>query len=131
MVVCVVAKKAAIYKIESNNVYAKKDNSLFDVYSVYPGTVKEVSGDSTSLGGISVTIEHENGVLSVYSALSSVIVEVNDKVDISEKIGVSGNALRDPDAGIHVHLELIVDGSYIDPKTAIGKETSELTSAVK
>ena len=118
--------------LESKGVsYAKKDNTLFDVYSVYPGTVKEVSGDATTLGGISVTIEHDNGVYSVYSALSSVLVEVNDKVSISEKIGVSGTALRDPNAGIHVHLELIVDGSYIDPKTAVGKETSELTAAVK
>ena len=118
--------------LESTGVsYAKKDNSMFNVYSVFPGTVKEVNLDPTSLEGMSVTIEHEDGVLSVYSGLSSILVEVNDKVDISEKIGVSGTALRDQNAGIHVHLELIVEGSYIDPKTAIGKQTSELTAAVK
>jgi stage II sporulation protein Q len=118
--------------LESTGVsYAKKDNSVFDVYSVFPGTVKEVNGDPTALEGMSVTIEHEDGVLSVYSSLSNVLVEVNDKVEISEKIGVSGTAVRDTDAGIHVHLELIVDGNYIDPKTAVGKQTSELTAAVK
>ena len=118
--------------VESKGIsFSKENNSVFDVYNVYPGEVVNVSGNSESLEGYTITIKHENDVTSVYSSLSSVNVKVGDKIDSNVKIGVSGTSIKDLEAGIHVHLEILQGGKYINPKDAIGKETSELASVVK
>ena len=111
--------------------FAKADNSVFNVFSVYAGTVKAVNDEENSLEGMMVTIEHSDGVISVYSSLSSVNVKVGDVVTINQKIGVAGTSVHDTEAGICVHLELIQNGNYINPVSAIGKPTSELASVVK
>ena len=46
-------------------------------------------------------------------------------------MGVAGTNVYDLAAGIHVHLELMQDDEYINPNSAIGKQTSELASVVK
>jgi len=107
------------------------DNSVFDVYSVYPGIVKEVITPTNTLEGITVKIEHEDGVYSVYKSLSSVTVKENDMISEGSKIGVAGTTITDLEAGIHVHLELIQDGIYLNPKDAFGKQISELASVGK
>lgn len=118
--------------IESRGLsFSKEDNSVFDVYNVFPGEVISVTGNPESLEGYTITIKHENDVVSVYSALSSVNVAVGDNLDEQTKIGVSGTTIKDTNAGIHVHLQVLSDGKYINPKDAIGKETSELASVVK
>ena len=116
--------------VESRGIsFQRENNKVFDVYSVFPGEVISVNGKS--LEGYTITIKHENDLTSVYSSLSSVNVEVGDIVDSDDKIGVSGTNIHDTDAGIHVHLQLLLNGKYINPKDAIGKETSELASVVK
>lgn len=118
--------------VESRGVsYAMIDNTVFDVLSVYPGAVKEVSGDADSLEGYTIVIEHSDGVVSRYSSLSSVSVSVGDNLTIGQKIGTAGTSINDLDAGLHVHLELMQNGEYINPTTAIGKQTSELVAAYK
>lgn len=118
--------------VESRGIsYSKKDNTVFNVYTVFPGIVKEVVKETDSLEGITVVIEHENGVISKYSSLSSVDVNVGDSVSVSQKIGVAGTTIYDLDAKIHVHLELLYDGEHINPSSAIGKQLTELASVVK
>ena len=118
--------------VESRGIsYSKEDNAVFNVYSVYPGEVKEVSDGSESLEGFTVTIEHDNGVVSKYSSLSKVNVKVGDTVTGNQQIGVAGTTVYDLEAGIHVHLELLQDGINLNPIDAIGKQTSELASVVK
>ena len=118
--------------VESRGIsFSKEDNSVFDVYNVFPGEVISVDGNSESLEGYTITIKHENDVTSVYSSLSSVNVNVGDKIDSNVKIGVSGTSIKDLDAGIHVHLEMLSNEKYLNPKDAVGKETSELASIVK
>ena len=111
--------------------FSKEDNSVFDVYNVFAGEVISVEGSSESLEGFTITIKHENDIISVYSSLSNVSVKIGDILDENVKIGVSGTTIKDTDAGIHVHLEILQGQTYINPKNAIGKETSELASAVK
>lgn len=118
--------------IESKGIsYGTEDNQVFDVYNVYGGEVINVSGDTESLEGYSVTIKHNDHVVSVYSSLSSVTVKIGDIIEDNIKIGVSGTTVKDIDAGIHVHLEVLYDNKYINPKNTIGKEISELVSMVK
>ena len=111
--------------------FKEKDNKIFNVYSVLPGEVISVTGNSESLEGFVIKVKHENDLISVYSSLSSVTVNIGDIVDNDTKIGVSGTNIKDTGAGIHVHLQILYAGKYINPKSAFGKETSELASVVK
>ena len=118
--------------VESKGIsFKREDNKIFDVYNVFPGEVISVSGNAESFEGFTITIKHDNDLISTYSALSSVNVKVGDILTDNVKIGVSGTNVKDIDAGIHVHLTLLQNDEYINPKNAIGKEISELASIVK
>ena len=93
------------YMIESKGVsYAKSDNSVFDVCSIYDGKVTSVEEDE--LDGVCVTIRHADGVESIYSSLSDVSVKVNDTIKLGQTIGKASTSLTDVEAGVHVHLEV-------------------------
>lgn len=113
------------YMIESKGVsYAKSDNSVFDVCSIYDGKVTSVEEDE--LDGVCVTIRHADGVESIYSSLSDVSVKVNDTVKLGQTIGKASTSLTDVEAGVHVHLEVKVNDVYVNPTTVFGKELSEV-----
>ena len=113
------------YMIESKGVsYAKSDNSVFDVCSIYDGKVTSVEEDE--LDGVCVTIRHADGVESIYSSLSDVSVKVNDTIKLGQTIGKASTSLTDVEAGVHVHLEVKVNDAYVNPNTVIGKELSEV-----
>lgn len=118
--------------VESKGIsFSTADNKVFNVYNVLPGEVMDVVDNTDTLAGYTITIKHESGVVSTYSSLSSVKVKVGDILKDSSVIGVSGTNVNDIDAKIHVHLTITVDGEYINPKTAIGKEVTELVSSMK
>ena len=113
------------YMIESKGVsYAKSDNSVFDVCSIYDGKVTSVEEDE--LDGVCVTIRHADGVESIYSSLSDVSVKVNDTIKLGQTIGKASTSLTDVEAGVHVHLEVKVNDAYVNPTTVFGKELSEV-----
>ena len=113
------------YMIESKGVsYAKSDNSVFDVCSIYDGKVTSVEEDE--LDGVCVTIRHADGVESIYSSLSDVSVKVNDTIKLGQTIGKASTSLTDVEAGVHVHLEVKVNDAYVNPTTVFGKEVSEV-----
>lgn len=111
--------------IESKGVsYAKSDNSVFDVCSIYDGKVTSVEEDE--LDGVCVTIQHADDVISIYSSLSDVTVKVNDTIKVGQVIGKASTSLTDVEAGVHMHLEVKVNNAYINPTTVFGKELSEV-----
>ncbi|MCM1130473.1 MAG: M23 family metallopeptidase [Roseburia sp.] len=113
------------YFIESKGIsYAKSDNSVFDVCSIYDGKVTSVEEDE--LDGVCVTIKHAADVVSIYSSLSNVSVKVNDTVKVGQVIGKASTSLADVEAGVHVHLEVKVNNAYVNPTTVFGKELSEV-----
>ena len=86
-----------------------------DVFSVDTGTVKEVCRDA--LWGYTITIDHNNGVISRYCGLDgSVEVREGDDVQPGQKIGIIGN-VPDLESALdtHLHLEIQRNGAYIDP----------------
>lgn len=120
-------KVAPNFYQESKGVsYAKKDDKAFDCLAIYSGEVTDVTEDA--LDGKIVVIKHDNGVFSKYSSLSEVSVNIGDFVEAKSKIGVAGNSLADTDAGVHVHLEITKDNSYVNPMTAYNKELTELVA---
>ena len=115
------------YMIESKGMsYSKPDNSVFDVKAIYEGVVTEVVDDE--LYGVSVTIKHSDEVVSIYSSLSDVTVHVNDTISQGEVIGKASTSVEDIDAGVHVHLEILVNGNYVNPSMVYGKELTDIVN---
>lgn len=102
--------------------YGKED--VFDVISVLDGTVTSVKEDQ-NLGKI-VEITHSNDIISIYQSLSEVKVEENQEIKQGDIIGVSGTCNIEKDLNNHVHFEMIVKGTIVNPENYYDKKISEL-----
>lgn len=91
-----------------------------DVFAIDTGTVSEVCSDA--LWGYTVSIDHDNGVVSRYCGLDgSVEVREGDTVQSGQKIGIIGNT-PDIESALetHLHLEVRKSGEYVDPTAYFG-----------
>lgn len=86
-----------------------------NVLAVYSGTVENV--ENTLLQGITVTIDHGNGLKTVYNSLADGdSVTVGQKVNQGDVIGqVSITNRQEYKEGAHLHFEVIENGVVIDP----------------
>lgn len=98
---------------------------VFDVVAVLDGSVTDVKENET-LGKV-VEIKHENGYISIFQSLSEVSVKKGDMVTQGQVIGKSGTNELDKDMGNHLHFELYVNGTVVNPTLYLNKElqTSE------
>ena len=79
------------------------------------GVVETVTSHSGY--GNYIVINHNNGYKTLYAHLSSMDVSVGDTVPQGTKIGVMGTTGRS--TGVHLHFEVIKDGSKIDPMNVL------------
>ncbi len=91
----------------------------FDVFAAMSGKVIDVT--ESSVYGVTVTIDHGDGVLTEYIGLSEAKVSVNDEVTLGDVIGLSGTNEYDQEANDHVHFRVSIDGVYYNPLNVIGK----------
>lgn len=85
-----------------------------DVKCVFDGVIKEVSDDGYY--GSVVTIEHQDGFVTIYKLLDNVSLKVGDSISKGDVIGkVSATALDEIAEGAHLHLELYKDNVCINP----------------
>lgn len=98
----------------------------FAVLAILDGTVIEV--EDTELFGKSVTIQHDNNLISTYQALADVKVSKDDKVFQGQTIATSGTSVINQDLGNHVHFELYLNGTILNPNLVIGKTLKDLTT---
>jgi len=110
------------YMPSSGVSYSKGD--AFDVVAILDGTVKEVS-DDTTLGNV-ITIEHENGITSVYQSIGDITIKVNDTVTKGQVIAKSSTSNISTDLGNHLYFELIIDGICVDPENYYDKSINEI-----
>lgn len=95
--------------------------SLGDVVlSAGSGTVAAVDNDP--LWGITVTIDHGNGIITRYSNLNEgVTVQVGQEVGSGEEIGAVGETADiETSEESHLHFEMVKNGSYVNPLEIIG-----------
>ena len=78
--------------------------------AVHPGEVQYA--DAFAGFGTLVILDHGAGALSLYGYLASAAVEVGDRVDAGQPVGVVGEAPGD-DPGLY--FELRIDGRSVDP----------------
>lgn len=91
-----------------------------EVFAIDGGAVTEVCKDA--LWGYTVTIDHNNGVISRYCGLDGAMeVRQGDTVQSGQKIGVVGDAPDIESAlGTHLHIEVRKSGAYVDPSAYFG-----------
>lgn len=85
------------------------------IFASCGGTVTQ-AGWFSSYGNC-VTIRHPDGNQTRYAHLSRVLVSVGETVEQGEQIALSGNTGRS--TGPHLHFEIIVNGSQVDPLTML------------
>lgn len=85
------------------------------VYAVYDGTVEKI--ESSLLTGVTVTIDHGNGLKTVYNSMADAELLVEgQKVSQGEVIGeVSVTNRQEYKNGAHLHFEVMENGEIIDP----------------
>ena len=85
------------------------------VFAVYDGTVKSV--ETTMLNGTTITIDHGNGLYTVYNSLADGdMVTVGQTVSQGDEIGqVSVTNRQEQKDGAHLHFEVLENGQVIDP----------------
>lgn len=108
--------------IQNTGINYQSDNS-FDVTSVLSGEVIEV--EEKELLGKSVTIRHDNELISVYQSLGEVTVKKGDKVQTGQVIAKSGSCDLITSSNNNLHFELYVNGTIADPENYYGKTVNE------
>lgn len=86
------------------------------IKSIATGVV--VSSDFTLDTGNSITIQHNNNVVSVYKHNSALLKKSGDKVNAGEAIAIIGNTGTLTD-GPHLHFELWYNGNPVNPENFI------------
>jgi len=69
--------------------------------------------------GLTVMIDHGNGVETLYAHNSKVLVEVGDSVAGGQEISMSGNTGNS--TGPHLHFEIRHDGITVEPESYLPK----------
>lgn len=86
------------------------------VLAVADGTVTVSTSDV--IYGEQITVQHADGMLTTYCHLSERLVSEGDSVRQGQIIGRSGSTGWV--TGPHLHLEVQLDGEYVDPLEALG-----------
>ncbi len=98
--------------------------ATFDVVSILDGTVTAIKEDQ-NLGKI-VEVTHSNDIISIYQSLSEVKVKENQEIKQGDIIGTSGTCNIENDLNNHLHFEMIVKGSIVNPENYYDKKISEI-----
>jgi murein DD-endopeptidase MepM/ murein hydrolase activator NlpD len=98
-----------------------------DVLATAKGTVKLVWEDP--LMGFCVSIDHGNGVVSIYKNLSKTLADgiaQGASVTAGQKLGTVGNtAMIESAESAHLHFEMECNGEQVDPVSYISEESYE------
>lgn len=87
-----------------------------NVLATADGKVTKISHDHDQYG-TQVTLTHTNGVKTIYSHLSEIVVELGEMVTQQQVIAKVGNT--GASTGPHLHYEIEVNNEKIDPATYI------------
>ena len=94
------------------------------IHSTAPRAFIAASGRVVSAGpagdyGLSVVVEHADGLRTRYAHLSSVLVGAGDDVTEGQAVGLAGHSGRA--TGTHLHFEVIgAGGNPLDPEQFVG-----------
>lgn len=88
------------------------------VYSVMHGRVEYVDTDGSTGAGKYVHVDHGSGVETRYLHLESVVITKGEWIRAGEQVGTmgwTGQVVPQGPRGAHLHFEIIVGGTKVDP----------------
>lgn len=97
----------------------------FEVKASFTGKV--IAKNNDNLYGLTVIIEHENGLRAYYCGLTEVEVYQNEIIPQGKKIGKSGESVINAELGNHLHFALQYDSQYLNPLKAYDRQISSVT----
>ncbi|MBV9521836.1 MAG: peptidoglycan DD-metalloendopeptidase family protein [Alphaproteobacteria bacterium] len=97
------------------------------VYNTAPGIVV-FAGAKGDYGKV-VDIDHGSGILTRYAHLHRITVALGQRLNAREQIGLLGSSGRS--TGPHVHYEILVNGTPLDPEKFLDAGKSVIQAAVK
>lgn len=84
------------------------------VRAVYAGTIENVENDM--MDGTIITLKINDTLKVVYKCLSSeTLVSAGDTVTAGQEIGKAGTNVTEKADGVHIHLEVYLEGKLTDP----------------
>ena len=109
--------------IQNTGINYSSDNE-FDIISILEGEVIDVKDEE--LLGKSVTIRHNNELISVYQCLKDTTLKQGDKVGNSQVIGKSGSCNLIKNSNNNLHFELYANGTIVNPNKYLDKKLGEI-----
>ncbi|HBI02603.1 MAG TPA: M23 family peptidase [Paenibacillaceae bacterium] len=119
------AQQAALIQYEnsywpnSGIAIAAKDKKAFEVVASAPGKV--VKAEKDPMMGYQVEIQHENGLVTVYSSLEDASVKQGENVEAGSLIGLAGRSVLEKNLGVHLHFEVRKNGEPVSPENFLAK----------
>lgn len=110
------------YMQSSGSAYSKGE--AFDVVSILDGVVTDVKEDTT-LGNV-ITIDHKNGITSVYQSVTDIVVKSGDSVVGGQVIARSSTSNISTELNNHLYFELIINGICVNPEVYYDKSVNEI-----
>jgi len=98
---------------------AAKDKKAFEVVAAAPGKV--IKAEKDPMMGYQVEIQHDNGLVTVYSSLEDASVQEGETVETGSLIGLAGRSLLEKNLGIHLHFEVRKNGEPVSPEKYLAK----------
>lgn len=94
------------------------EDEPFEVMAARSGVVEEVINDVFQ--GDEVVISHSDGMTTVYSSLSDVLVKKGEEVTQGESLGKAAANEWNPSAGTHLHFKVLIDDETVNPGSYLG-----------
>ncbi len=100
------------------------DENVFDIVSIYDGTVIDIVDDE--LLGKTIKIRHNGEIVSVYQGIENIEVVKGDIVLGGQKIATSGTSEINKEYSNSLHFEIYKNGKSIDPLLCFNKKIGDI-----
>ena len=85
---------------------------------------KVIKAQWIDIYGLTVVLDHGNGVQSLYAHNQKLLIKPGDWVEQGQSIAISGDTGRS--TGPHLHFEIRLNGKAIDPLPYLPKKSSDI-----
>lgn len=101
-----------------------KDNESFDVLASASGKV--VRKENDPLLGWILTIEHKEGLMTIYQSIDQIKVEKGDQVKQGDVIAVAGNNVYQSGLKKHLHFIVSIQDKSVNPQSYFGQKVEKI-----
>lgn len=101
-----------------------KNNESFDVLASASGKV--VRKENDPLLGWILTIEHKEGLVTIYQSIDQIKVEKGDQVKQGDVIAIAGNNVYQSGLKKHLHFIVSIQDKSVNPQSYFGQKVEKI-----